>query len=156
MRAGAVRPLVVPGREHEGVAARVELRAAAKVERIAAGLVAAAALVVLTQANPWWTSGHEFDPFLAAMRGAAATFRGPVLLVHGDTHFYRADRPFRDGRGEVVENLQRLETWGSPFVGWVEVRVDPSRPEPFTFGPRLHATGVPWWWLRSYVPLARP
>jgi hypothetical protein len=115
----------------------------------------AAALVVLTQANPWWTSGSEFDAFLASMREAAAVFRGPVLLIHGDTHFFRADRPFRDERGEGVANLQRLETWGSPFVGWVEVRVDPARPEPFTFEPRLHATGVPWWWLRGYVPLVR-
>jgi hypothetical protein len=115
----------------------------------------AAALVILTQANPWWTSGREFDAFLASMREAAKAFGRPVLLVHGDTHFFRADRPFRDGRGEMVPNLQRLETWGSPFVGWVEVRVDTSRPEPFTFTPRLHATGVPWWWLRGHVPLVR-
>ena len=113
----------------------------------------ATALVILTQANPWWTSGREFDPFLEAVLGAAATYRGPVLLVHGDTHFYRADQPFRDALGEPVPNLQRVETWGSPFVGWVEVHVDPARPEPFTFTPRLHATTVPWWLLRAYLPL---
>ena len=112
----------------------------------------AAALVILTQANPWWTAGHEFDPFLEAVRRAAATFDGPVLLVHGDTHFYRLDQPFRDALGEPVANLQRLETWGSPFVGWVEVHVDPARPEPFTFTPRLHAATMPWWLLRAYLP----
>lgn len=114
----------------------------------------AAALVILTQANPWWTSGREFEPFLAAVRGAAQAFPRPVLLVHGDTHFFRADRPFRDAVGEPVHNLQRLETWGSPFVGWVKVHVDTARPEPFTFEPRLDAAGVPWWWLRGYVPPA--
>jgi hypothetical protein len=113
----------------------------------------AVGLVILTQANPWWTNGPEFDAFLDAVRQAAATYRGPVLLVHGDTHFYRADQPFRDALGEPVPNLQRLETWGSPFVGWVEVHVDPARPEPFTFTPRVHAATVPWWLLRAYLPL---
>lgn len=109
----------------------------------------AAALVILTQANPWWTSGNEFDAFLAAVRVAAARLARPVLLVHGDTHFYRADQPFRDGFGEPLPNLQRLEAWGSPFVGWVRVHVDPARPDPFTFEPRLHAATIPWWYLRG-------
>lgn len=107
------------------------------------------ALVILTQANPWWTAGDEFDPFLAAVRAVAAAFPRPVLLVHGDTHVYRADRPFTDAFGEPVANLQRLETWGSPFVGWVDVHVDPARPEPFTFEPHLHAATIPWWYLRT-------
>lgn len=112
----------------------------------------AAALVILTQANPWWTHGSEYDAFLAAVRATAARFPRPVLLAHGDTHFYRADQPFRDDFGEPLPNLQRLETWGSPFVGWVKVNVDPARPEPFTFDPRLAAATIPWWYLRTLRP----
>jgi hypothetical protein len=36
-------------------------------------------------------------------------------------------------------NLTRLETYGSPFVGWVKVTVDPERPDVFTFEPKTEA-----------------
>jgi hypothetical protein len=39
--------------------------------------------------------------------------------------------------------MTRLETYGSPFVGWVRVDVDPSRPNVFTFEPRLEAVVFP-------------
>jgi hypothetical protein len=60
-----------------------------------------------------------------------------VLFVHGDTHMYTVDRPFRDARGERVENLVRLETFGSPNVGWVRVSVDPDDSRHFGFEPVL-------------------
>ena len=107
----------------------------------------AVAMVILTQANPWWTRGDEFAPFLGSVRAAAAELARPVLLVHGDTHVYRADFPFRDAFGEALPHLSRLETWGSPFIGWVKVWVDPSRPDPFAFEPRLAAVTIPWWYL---------
>jgi hypothetical protein len=37
--------------------------------------------------------------------------------------------------GERVENLTRVETFGSPVVGWVRAGVDTSEPEVFTFQP---------------------
>jgi len=49
-----------------------------------------------------------------------------------------ADTPFVDARG-AVSNPTRLETYGSPFVGWVKVTVDVSRPDVFSFEPRLEA-----------------
>jgi hypothetical protein len=99
------------------------------------------ALVVMVQANPWFIIRREgvFDGFLAALRAAAARLRKPLLLVHGDTHMYRADRPFVDGLGEPLPFLSRLETYGSPFVGWVRVTVDPSNPDLFSFEPSLFA-----------------
>ncbi|MBS0367755.1 MAG: hypothetical protein JSS57_01000 [Proteobacteria bacterium] len=55
-------------------------------------------------------------------------FPGEVLLVHGDTHFQRVDKPLRDpANGDVVKNFTRLETFGSPFMGWVKVDVEPGR-----------------------------
>jgi hypothetical protein len=99
------------------------------------------ALVVMVQANPWFiirTAG-VFDGFLAQLREAAARLHKPVLLVHGDTHVYRADRPFVDAFGEPLPWLSRLETYGSPFVGWVRVTADPETPELFTFEPNLFA-----------------
>jgi hypothetical protein len=35
--------------------------------------------------------------------------------------------------------ITRVETFGSPFVGWVQVTVDPADPKLFSFKPHLHA-----------------
>ena len=99
------------------------------------------ALVVMIQANPWFIIRKPgvFDGFLAELRSAAERLRKPLLLVHGDTHMYRADQPFRDAFGAPLPFLSRLETWGSPFVGWVRETVDPSKSDLFTFGQHLFA-----------------
>ena len=97
------------------------------------------AVVVITQANPWFGPHHEFDAFIAQLRERATRLRKPFLLVHGDTHIYRVDTPFRDGSGMPLPEMTRLETFGSPFVGWVRVDVDPDRPQPFSFAPHLTA-----------------
>ena len=65
----------------------------------------------------------------------------PVLFVHGDTHTYRVDRPFRDEKGDRVPNLTRLEVYGSPQVGWVRVTVDPNDSDLFRFEPSLPGPG---------------
>jgi hypothetical protein len=96
------------------------------------------ALVVSIQANPWDTKKAVFKDFLAQLAQAARRLRKPLLFVHGDTHIYRVDTPFSDAAGTIM-NLTRLETYGSPFVGWVRVTVDPQRPEVFTFQPRTEA-----------------
>ena len=98
-----------------------------------------AALVVITQANPWFTPNDAFAPFIAQLAEGAAGLRRPVLLVHGDTHMYRVDNPFRDSLGFPLPYFTRLETYGSPFVGWAWVGVDPASAEPFRFDSRLFA-----------------
>ena len=97
------------------------------------------ALVVAIQANPWDTRKPVFKDFLAQLQEAARRLRKPVLFVHGDTHTYRVDTPFSDANGAPVLNLTRLETYGSPFVGWVKVTVDPQSPEVFRFEPKAEA-----------------
>jgi hypothetical protein len=92
-------------------------------------------LVIFVQANPWWilrTPG-VFDGFLAELRASALRLRKPVLFVHGDSHMYRVDNPLVDDLGIPIPNLTRLETYGSPFVGWVRVRVDPGKSDLFSF-----------------------
>jgi hypothetical protein len=91
----------------------------------------ARALVVIIQANPWLSTTGAHDGFLAALERSAKQFARPLLLVHGDTHAFRVDWPF--------EGLTRLETYGSPFVGWVKVTVSPADPVPFRFDGRLVA-----------------
>jgi hypothetical protein len=93
-------------------------------------------LVVLTQANPWVTKGDTYDWLRAQVAAGAVRLAKPVLFVHGDTHSFRVDRPFVDGRGGPVGNARRLETYGSPDVGWVRVTVDPNDAALFRIEPR--------------------
>jgi hypothetical protein len=97
------------------------------------------ALVVATQANPWTGKNHVFAPFLEELTAAAAHLRKPVLFVHGDTHLYHFDTPFVDAAGRPLDNPARLETYGSPLVGWEKVTVDPGDPRVFSVEPRLQA-----------------
>lgn len=95
------------------------------------------AVVVAFHGNPLVDSrGDVYRPLLDALAREALAFGGPVLVVHGDTHHYRVDQPFTDPRGRPVPNLTRLETFGSPFSGWVHVTVDPADPAFFRFSPR--------------------
>jgi hypothetical protein len=90
-------------------------------------------LAVFIQANPWLASPTgAFDGFLAQLSSGAVTLGKPVLFVHGDTHTYRFDHPFTTPDGRTIANLARLETYGSPFVGWVRVTADPNDPMLFS------------------------
>ncbi len=94
-------------------------------------------LAIFTQANPWVGSRDKVHEALQAQVAAGARrLAKPVLFVHGDTHHYRADRPFADGLGNRVENALRVEVFGSPVVGWVRVTVDPDDAMLFRIEPR--------------------
>ena len=96
------------------------------------------------QADPWDNKRRAYDWLLAKLPESAAKLRTkPLLFVHGDSHTLHVDQPFTDATGHLIPNLFRLETYGSPMVGWVEVTVDPSDPHFFSFEPRLKAVVVP-------------
>lgn len=61
-------------------------------------------------------------------------FPGQVLLVHGDTHFFKLDKPLYSP-SKLLANLTRLQTFGSPMIHWVRVTVDPTTANVFTVQP---------------------
>jgi hypothetical protein len=61
-------------------------------------------------------------------------FAGQVLLVHGDTHFFKVDKPLYSPT-RLLPNLTRLQTFGSPLIHWVRVSVEPKNPNVFTVQP---------------------
>ncbi len=63
-------------------------------------------------------------------------FKGQVLLVHGDTHFFKLDKPLYSPT-RLLPNLTRLQTFGSPSLHWVRVTVDPASAHVFTVHPML-------------------
>ena len=116
------------------------------------------AVVIFTQANPFfedrWPAGRRagnrvaeppsrpsgFRALLVALELEVASFERPVLFVHGDTHYFRVDKPLFDtASGRILENLTRVESFGSPYVHWVRIVVDTEKPGIFEFKPELVA-----------------
>lgn len=97
------------------------------------------ALVLAFHADPFTrgnglpnaSNGSGFMATLAALADGAAMFDGPVLVIHGDSHRYRFDRPFRDTAGRPLPNVARLQVFGAPTVAAVAVTVSPTVDPPF-------------------------
>jgi hypothetical protein len=70
-------------------------------------------------------------------------FRNPVAWVHGDSHYFRVDKPFLDSKGRRLENFTRIETFGdnqgngNNDVHWLKVVVDARSREVFGFQPQI-------------------
>ncbi len=81
------------------------------------------------------TPDTGFNDFILILESEAIVFARPILLIHGDTHTFRIDKPMlsrKDGR--VLEKVTRLEVPGSTDVHWVWVNVNPAKPNTlFTF-----------------------
>ncbi len=70
-----------------------------------------------------------YRPFRDALREALARYPGDVLLMHGDTHYFRDDAPLVDARGAPIDRFTRVECFGSPFSSaWIEITVQPREP----------------------------
>jgi hypothetical protein len=78
--------------------------------------------------------GHQ--QFVEAVERHVAASARPVLLIHGDSHQYRVDHPLTDSSGRAYANFTRLETFGSPDIGWVRVVVDTAAGTFARFEPR--------------------
>ena len=123
-----------PNNNYEGTSGEYESRNEANLEWLREGFERAAAdessaLMVVLQANPGFELPPEertgFNDLLAALEEETVAFGRPVVLVHGETHIQRIDRPMTSSTGgERVENFTRVETFGSPVVGWVRAGVD--------------------------------
>lgn len=80
-------------------------------------------IVLATQANIW-SGSSAYARILETLVAEAQRYSGQVLVIHGDTHWFRLDRPLIDpATGRAIENVTRLEVYGSPFVDWVHVTV---------------------------------
>ena len=83
-----------------------------------------------------------FTEFKEVLRRETIAFGKPVVLVHGDTHYFRVDKPLfyaeEGGEKSRVRNFTRVETFGDEDVHWVRVTVvDTPDEEVFFFVPEL-------------------
>jgi hypothetical protein len=97
-------------------------------------------VMVIMQANPFPEIGTTnrveagFRPLVDALARETLAYRKPVVLVHGDSHYFRIDKPLLGPRSKRrIENFTRVETFGNPDVHWLRVTVDPKDPNVFTF-----------------------
>jgi len=134
-----------------------------------------AAIMFISQADPGWdlTDGTRaplrdpktlvetdafappfdgFGDFLRALRTEVIAFQRPVAYVHGDSHYFRVDKPFLDAQGRRLENFARVETFGdnqgngNNDVHWLRVFVNPHSRDVFSYQPMIvpaNRTAVP-------------
>lgn len=131
-----------------------------------------AAIMFISQADPGFdatdaTRGPVRDPntlgetdgqpdgyqeFLVALRDQVISFAKPVAYVHGDSHYFRIDKPFLNATGARLENFTRVETFGDHQengindVHWLKVMVDARSREVFSYQSQIvpgNRTAVP-------------
>ena len=77
-----------------------------------------------------------YAAFLDALIGETMNYDGQVVIVHGDTHFFKIDKPLKDAF-HLLPNFTRVQTFGSPNIHWIKVDVDPTSRDVFTFHPMI-------------------
>jgi hypothetical protein len=112
-----------------------------------AASVHAKGVMIIWQADPNFnneqhlTNPHDWDAYpdyVNELRKLTEAFDGQVALVHGDSHYFKVDKPInRSTGGGVLGNFTRVETFGARNTHWVMARIDPSDPNVFEFEPRI-------------------
>ena len=118
-------------------------------------------IMLLVQANMFeafmdTTVGNThsgFNDYLKALRAETTNFTGEVVMVSGDTHFMRVDKPLTDSwprcvsetgtcvpyepaidaRGNRILNFTRAEVPGSADVHWMLCHIRPNSRNVFNF-----------------------
>lgn len=112
-------------------------------------------IMITIQANPWdfipATGLTGFEDFIVMLEQKTRAFGKPVVLVHGDSHYFRIDKPLPsklpsqvintdfpfvlpwDSSGNRLENFTRVETFGNPNTHWVKARIDTKSKNVFSF-----------------------
>ena len=88
-------------------------------------------------ANPH--DGDAFPDYVNALRAETLAFPGQVVLVHGDSHYFKVDKPLTLPSGKVLGNFTRVETFGAASTDWVQATIDPKSRNLFTFEPMIVA-----------------
>ena len=81
-------------------------------------------------------SWDAFADYANALQKETLAFHGQVALVHGDSHYFKVDKPLNGPGDGVLANFTRVETFGARNTHWVSARIDTANPNLFTFEPR--------------------
>jgi hypothetical protein len=110
--------------------------------------ISAKGVMIVWQADPNFNNEqhpanpHDFDAYpdyVNALRTETMAFPGQVVLVHGDSHYFKLDKPLTRPSGKVLANFTRVETFGAASTDWVQATIDPKSRNLFTFEPMIVA-----------------
>jgi hypothetical protein len=110
--------------------------------------IGAKGVLIAWQADPNFnneqhqTNPHEWDAlpdYVDALRTESLAFKGQVVLVHGDSHYFKVDKPLKLDSGKVIGNFTRVETFGDRSTDWVQATIDPTSRNLFVFEPMIVA-----------------
>jgi hypothetical protein len=116
------------------------------------------AIMIIIQADMWDPTAvltHYADTKRELFLQSTA-FAGQVVLVNGDSHQFKMDKPLTDyattnaaglAGPNVVENFTRVTTFGEAQDHWVSAAIDARNPNVFTFQQHVVAANVP-----AYTP----
>ncbi|HEY3487325.1 MAG TPA: hypothetical protein VGL10_04615, partial [Gammaproteobacteria bacterium] len=111
-------------------------------------------IMLITQANPRFEDNHwteetrndlrmmepdaskssGYRDFVDVLRTEVMAFDKPVVLVHGDSHYFRIDKPLYHNDGKhALENFTRVETFATPNIHWLRAVIDQNDPQVFQF-----------------------
>jgi hypothetical protein len=110
-----------------------------------AAQIGAKGVVVTWQSDPNFNNEQKLQPLQydglldlrAELRRQVIAFSGQSLLVHGDSHYFKIDKPLNYDNGQVVEKFTRVETFGAANTHWVSLTVDPQDPQLFQLRPQF-------------------
>jgi hypothetical protein len=112
---------------------------------------------------PWLRFGHArprdgYLEFKRSLVKLAQTFRGPVLLIHGDDRHlaggFLIDQPLRNDNGSRVMNLTRIAIAPSErLTQWIQIDADFSKQPPFRVSVKSVPKNLP---MPSAAPPAVP
>jgi hypothetical protein len=95
-------------------------------DEVFAAATDASGVFLLMQANPYDPPSNPaqcpsgFQAFLTRLATRAQQYGKPVMLAHGDDHFFFMDQPFPNPL------FSRVQTYGEAKVHWLKVHVDPK------------------------------
>lgn len=101
-------------------------------------------VMVIWQGDPDFNNEYkletgQYDGFaqiVPALRRDVLAFPGQSVLVHGDSHYFKEDKPLNYDNGQVIMKFTRIETFGAANTQWVKATVDPRDPNLFEFSPQ--------------------
>ncbi len=98
-----------------------------------------AAIFLIIHANPGLEHGKvdkatkkAFAPLVKQLQKLTETFGKPVVLAHGDSHYFRIDKPSL-AKKRPPAGFTRLESFGNNNKSWIKVIADPNSANVFRY-----------------------
>ncbi|GAA1283559.1 hypothetical protein Psi02_30130 [Planotetraspora silvatica] len=137
------------GKQVDGDQTEYTVRNAANLDWLDKGFAAAKAahskaIVIVLQADMWTTEPTaHFADTKRKLAQLSIAFPGQILLVNGDSHVLKIDKPLTDANDQAIQNVTRVQTFGSAQNHWVSAEIDPRDPDVFTFHQHIVKANLP-------------